>query len=110
MSHTPGPWRTEDEGYDIVDEGWTILAGEPGSTAEHAVAYIYGNKPADARLISASPDLLKACEGIAKALEDGVLVRDIRGDMDPAWAVKYLPLVITIKTMMDAIAKARGES
>jgi len=78
VQHTPGPWLYRPEQHDdwgVVRSGrnWICQAKDPRAAterdfAEHRKA---GTDPweANARLIAAAPDLLKALEPFAKASE-----------------------------------------
>ena len=60
MSHTPGPWTVEtDDGNTPVNsamaEGCLLIDSENAH-----VAFVFNDKPEDARLIAAAPDLLAA--------------------------------------------------
>lgn len=66
MKHTPGPWRFNAHGA-IFGPG-----GEPIQTCgEYAIRFGEGTEEAfaNARLIAAAPDLLKACKMAFKDLE-----------------------------------------
>ena len=67
MSHTPGPWKTNDldnfiedsQGFDIcvVSERGTWRPGQSGMD--------YSEQYDNAALIAAAPELLAACEAVA---------------------------------------------
>lgn len=68
MGHTPGPWEVAmpgevDEHYAVLD-GFGHTASVYGYPEENAAAL------ANARLISAAPDLLAACEELLIYLGD----------------------------------------
>lgn len=86
--HTPGPWR--------VNEDTCVIAGH--ADAPFAVAQVYMGSDANARLIAAAPDLLRALELALGQLEgskplSGVHASSLRADIEIARA---------------AIAKAKG--
>lgn len=95
--HTPGPWKF---GYESIDPNWAIVTGAGG----HIVANVNSEsgpdlpplvsaklpQEANARLISAAPELLEACE---RAL----------------YCVKYRDPQV-YGEMVKAIAKATGET
>jgi len=57
MSHTPGPWRFQQDGGEPY---WSVDMPRPdGEEYGSANAMVYTNE-ADARLIAAAPDLLAA--------------------------------------------------
>lgn len=94
--HTPGPWAVlGDKGCLIVDGPDTSYDGE------------YLNS-ADVHLIAAAPELLEACQGLIRMMDEGVLVRDISDDGESGWAIKQLPLVMAVKAATEAITKATG--
>lgn len=106
MSHTPGPWNAEYDDYG--DEIW--FGGYDCGTWKVGPAYLggHGNDPvvkatmeADARLISAAPDLLAACE-IAENLADAV------ARLAPEKVDRFKTLE-ALGVIRAAIAKARGK-
>ena len=60
LGHTPGPWRLHDM------ERATIVAGKPGGEVANCLNG-FGNQDANARLITAAPDLLAALKSAVKA-------------------------------------------
>ena len=88
--HTPGPWKAVEAPYN--PKGWLWVQNGPGAL----LADVHQNKNialearnANARLMAAAPDLLKACEAVlaVHALPAGMTER--RGVMmRVAWAVK----------------------
>ena len=52
-------------------------------------------------------ELLAALVAVLKLMDDGILVRDIRNDADPAWAIKQIPLVLALKKAQEAIKAAK---
>ncbi len=90
--HTPGPWR---EG----ERGMIEAASREGTLSEAvgAVAFVYGpfdpHGRANAKLISAAPDLLDALEEYHRV----------------ASAVPYAQWTPAMHKAQDAIAKARGQ-
>lgn len=86
--HTPGPWTWHTgQGGTVVRGGQSnvIIAGVGGGTST------YDN----ARLISASPDLLAACEAVLKHIHDN-------GEDSTLNRYEF------IDTLRAAIAKAKG--
>ena len=80
--HTPGPWDVEHDTEIIAAEGKWIAEADTRS-----INFVNGEATANAHLIAAAPDLLRACE---VALE--------RADMGGA-----------VRAMLtDAVKKARG--
>lgn len=55
VGHTPGPWRMHDM------ERATVVAGRPGGEVANCLNG-FGDQDANARLISAAPDLLTALQ------------------------------------------------
>lgn len=93
MSHTPGPWRIGNlESYD----GYTgkpfrnVWAGEDDCIAR---AIDVGDVDANARLIAAAPDLLRAAEDLL----DRKRARGAEGIASEYW-----------HDLEDAVKKARG--
>ena len=52
-------------------------------------------------------ELWAALVAVLKLMDDGILVRDIRNDADPAWAIKQIPLVLALKKAQEAIKAAK---
>ena len=75
VKHTPGPWRVEIGGEEIVVEG----CGNPAGT----IAVVAGRKSveieANARLIAAVPDLLDELEAIVDFVEQYAYSLDVSG-------------------------------
>lgn len=71
---TPGPWEMVLETEE--SDGAMVLGAAPhvGPTAKKYVAYHMSD--ADARLISASPELLAACRNLLGCLEDWCEIAD----------------------------------
>jgi len=65
--HTPGPWRfVENEGVVVGPNGEEVISDEfHGSMVAFAVDCKETNR-ANATLIAAAPDLLKACRGVVE--------------------------------------------
>lgn len=82
MSHTPGPWATDDDGY-IIAPGRGLI-GYPARVPDS------DERGPNARLMGAAPELLAALEALLDAIEDQ---RVTHGDCNQGRA---------------AIAKARG--
>ena len=87
--HTPGPWKFGKEGAIEYNDVQNYICG-----ADETLI-VYGQvKDADARLISAAPDLLEACRAML----------DCCYDMD-----RNDETLAAVKATMKAIAKATGE-
>ena len=69
--HTPGPWRAYQRA-DYTTPGWVILWPDTSKPGIHhrRLDSNGGFIEADARLIAAAPDLLKALKAIVKSLAD----------------------------------------
>lgn len=92
-THTPGPWFAEcGAAHNTVwaKDGIACLA-----TIHHGVEPA-GLGDANARLIAAAPDLLKALENAAFALESAIMLQGLK-ELEPY-----------ASAARDAIAKARG--
>lgn len=80
MPHTPGPWRVDGTKALGAYGVWTDYSTHPGHDGEGYPSQICSftihgisenkNRDADARLISASPDLLAALKGFLHADPD----------------------------------------
>lgn len=90
--HTPGPWTAIPD--DTPERDWYVV------TEEEDVMTL-GVSEADARLISAAPDLLAVCKQMAAEAGD----RDM-----PLTKEKVLRFVEIYADMRAAIAKAEGTS
>lgn len=90
QSHTPGPWVACEP--DADSSRWEV------ASESHLLATIWNNDPAgaaaNARLIAAAPDLLKACRAIDRAY-----------DRTDSWTEGR-----AMRMVMSAIAKAEGRS
>jgi hypothetical protein len=98
--HTPGPWTTKPGTFWICTVGNNF--DDPGVWSAYPVKdgekYPFGDKAADARLISAAPEMLEALTNCAKYLaERGTDKRD-----DEAWAL--------FSQAFNAISKAEGRT
>lgn len=82
--HTPGPWEKRQE---AVDPDWWIVMTTGGSI----VANVNNADTANASLVAAAPDLLKA----AKAMRDDPVIKTVCSS--PLWAV-----------LVNSIARAEG--
>jgi hypothetical protein len=99
--HTPGPWRVRDKqvdrdlGFDVSD--WAeVMASSDGSHVASAYCRAEDVNQANARLISAAPELLAALE-LIRPMALGYAVANEVGSN-----VEY------IRVADAAIAKARG--
>lgn len=90
--HTPGPWTTG-RAINTVDIGKFSFICPFGANSADQVAEIKAN----ARLISAAPDLLAALESVTLAIEQLV---DIK---------QGSPVAFSVRKARAAIAKAKGE-
>lgn len=69
--HTPGPWSVPYYDDNPGDQGWWIHNGKVGSD-EFAIAVTFDGNPnseADARLISAAPDMYAVLRELAECSE-----------------------------------------
>ena len=91
QGHTPGPWKAERMGTDQLH----IIAPKNGSVVaalkRHPVTRDFVE--ANARLIAASPVLLKALQDLVAAVETGPWVKEQQAPLDAA---------------LNAIARATG--
>ena len=99
LKHTPGPWATDVHGF-IYAAPDSELPERPNQGASIVVAKVLkhssGRPIANARLISAAPDLLAALQRLVASCRDrnGALLR---------------PGSIPIAIALEAITKATGE-
>lgn len=93
-AHTPGPWRFEKshDGEEWGRGAWDLVAGEGRSRCVLASRAPWTSRAeesdANARLVSAAPDLLAALKAMVKVdAEDGTddeYLRDARAAIDKA--------------------------
>jgi len=104
--HTPGPWRVESINYD--GDGGILVRCNRNNSRNHCIANVWGAKnardpdaegQANARLISAAPELLEALEELRSAVIDL--------DQDEECSVTHCENLI--RKARAAIAKAKGE-
>ncbi len=112
--HTLGPWlykaslRTDDSGM----SDWTVY--KPHVRADlpeqHiATMGIQGNEDvANARLISAAPEMLEAFKDLMHLIDSGYLVRNTDDDAKPNFAMRQVGPMLMLKRAMDAIIAAEG--
>ena len=65
MGHTPGPWRVERQNPSPTTGEWMIAGARPGYLAEVRDCGS-GDVQANARLIAAAPDLLRATKNFVQ--------------------------------------------
>lgn len=92
--HTPGPWQTD------IDGQTAYVVDADGNMAVCKIMYARPEGPANARLISAAPDLLEALEAIVNAGQWYASALEFDHDKDGE------ALLLEAR---DAIAKAKGE-
>lgn len=78
--HTPGPWRVGKASGAVVSDspdGLTLAGTTEANSSREGVTEFYGGNlicesatPANARLIAAAPDLLKAGEAALRAMRE----------------------------------------
>lgn len=107
--HTPGPWRLSASSPNIIKQDYTYLGLDEesgvliGSACGNDKSGFYPDEDegrANARLISAAPELLEALEGIANHY-------DMDGYGEKAWKDLALEMADLARA---AIAKATGEA
>jgi len=116
VSHTPGPWTMHQpakfDSYQVEDR---LIAANGEHVAE---VYQYrsetknaadGTALANARLITAAPDLYESAKSVIAAFDAGVFVRDIRNDSEPGWAIKAFPHLRALGQLVAAVDKAEGQ-
>ena len=111
-AHTPGPWRVFDVFTDLE-----IVSDRPTAHETESIVQFKGqrNAKANARLMAAAPQLLKALEASEQAIEeatdimyyeDGQPVTALEG-----WEIEraYLTLCSVLVDVHEAIVAARGQ-
>ena len=78
-THTPGPWKIDSLGDSIY---WTDSHGE-----HMVVVYELGSNEADAKLITAAPDLLQALVGLYEDQIDYIRINNLSGAENNHWMV-----------------------
>jgi len=86
------------------------MSTEHTKAAMNSDCMAYSNAEADARRISAAPEMLEALEAVRDLLQEGFLQRDTSGDGEPDWAIKVFPKLRKLALVPEAIAKARGSA
>lgn len=91
MKHTPGPWVLDSEPikyhWQIYTEKWKRIASSPTGGGKNTQCQI-NEFSANARLISAAPDLLEALQ----------------------YAITQVPELATVPGISAAISKATGQT
>lgn len=98
---TPGPWEISgdrDDVWEIIAPTEAAVAPTFGSVAE--ITYTGGNAEANARLVTAAPDLLEALEALVETVAPAV---SGTAHLEPYF-------VEPIAKARKALARARGES
>jgi hypothetical protein len=105
MNHTRGPWtigpRREILGQAFDDSARNICDKVRGGSPEAA--------DANARLIAAAPELLDSLKRVLAGFEANVFQRNIDGDGESGWAIKFMPHLMALADATRAIAKAEGQ-
>ena len=123
-AHTPGPWRVEPLEWNhgasiaIVADGQIVATISPENEDEEPGLHTATRGPhdeANARLIAASPDLLKALEAAEGAIEEATDIMYYE-DGQPATALEsweieraYFALCGILVEVDQAITAARGQ-
>ena len=97
---TPGPWRSNERGE--------VYFQDPDPAVDARIVCESVARSADARLISAAPDLLAALNDVFELIDEGFLVRNTSRDADPLWALNSLRFVTRLKAAYDVFVKAGG--
>lgn len=97
-AHTPGPW--------FIDDNFIVPKESEDGSKNGAIADVFGDdelqQAANARLISAAPELLAACEKLTGILERHEIVLPDGGRVEG----KYL---LALDSARAAISKAKGQ-
>lgn len=104
MKHTPGPWeyRRAKDNHWIYASGGRVIAFIGG---KDSIFTTHKDTPheANAHLIAAFPELLEACKGLLKHLEDEFLAPDYRDRPED-----YPTTMRFIDEVEKAVSKAEG--
>jgi hypothetical protein len=104
MKHTPGPWTVG-----TSDDHWKReVRGESGKAVAFSGCFPIAEAHANAKLISAAPELLEALKDVMHLIDIGWLVRDITNDDQPGFAMRQLKPLQTLAKANEAIAKAES--
>ncbi len=93
------------DGSEVENETGVSVCSLHSTSRHHADEE---EKRANARLISAAPDLLAGLKDMFALLEEGYLVRDIRDDSKPGFAIRQLPYMQRFSRAKAAITKAES--
>ena len=113
LRHTPGPWKIEP--VFIAQQTCEALHfGEyrfPNATqttdgVQHSKTYCREEAEANARLMSAAPELLEACKSFIQKLESGEIVRDISRDAERDWPMRMMYFTASLQKAVSAVEKA----
>jgi hypothetical protein len=100
--YTLGPWK-------IIDNMILQDNHHAPSVIAHIFRTVYKHEQeANARLIAAAPDLLKALEDMFALMDENKLVRDTSSDHLDTFTAESAKLVMRLSRAQQAIAKARG--
>jgi hypothetical protein len=104
MKHTPGPW-----GIKTTETGTkAIFSGSSGAWVAHTVRYLSSTQEANARLISAAPDLLEALKDTWDVL-DAAGLHNLSNGVQLGQTVWYVKACDAKRSARAAIDKATGE-
>ncbi len=97
------PPPDDDDLQDIIDDAVSDGEGRPlaGYLRDHLAKHGWVIR-------AAADDLLLALKAMVNLVDSGTLVRDISRDHEAGFAVRQLPLVMTLKNAQEAIARAEG--
>lgn len=113
MQHTRAPWKLD--AFNSVYSGkplsWDLIDanGETIATIDRPTEKEVGPYLSNALAIAAAPELLASLKELFGMVENQELVRDIRNDGQPDFALRMLNFVPKLHRAMKAIEKAEGK-
>lgn len=105
-SPTSGPWSVKDDTWAETGKPfiWIVAEGEGGPVCEINITTMSPETGrANARIVSAAPDLLAACQAALIKFQAAMTIRKAMTGIDTGGNAP------TIKLLQDAITKATGE-
>lgn len=106
--YTPGPWQVTPDKTRVNNpddhEDKQVADCQSGNFHPEDQAECEAN----ARLISAAPELLEGLKDLFAMMDEGLIVRNTDNDHKSSWALDALIFTKRMKKAYDAIAKAEG--
>lgn len=109
MGHTPGPWKVATT-YKLAQRGAAEIVpwndqGRTLALTQTVKGYSPDESLANARLISAAPDLLTVCKELARLWDTGIRPQIVQGTLREETQFSELCMV----TVRAALSKAEGK-